>query len=127
LVGSNTKEALRIYGQILDKDPDYPWVHLSQLEIYRSPVFRDRQKLQASFSVMTRVCPAMFAPYGYLNEVPDNDLAARAAQKLRAMLRALQAPRQMAYYSNLWAVEFRLLPAAEHNQERKHRLIQPGW
>jgi len=119
LVGSNTKEALRIYGQILDKDPDYPWVHLSQLEIYRSPVFRDRQKLQASFSVMTRVCPAMFAPYGYLNEIPDNALAAHAAQFLRAMLRALQSPRQLAYYRNLWAVEFRLLPAAEHNQERK--------
>jgi hypothetical protein len=46
LVRSDTKEALRIYASILEKDPDYPWVHFSQLEIYRSPRFLDRAKVR---------------------------------------------------------------------------------
>src|SRR6266542_3466874 len=33
LVGSDTRQALQIYARILEKDPDYPWVHLSQLEV----------------------------------------------------------------------------------------------
>jgi hypothetical protein len=58
LVGFDTKEALRLYGEILAKDPENPWVHYSQLEIFRSDAFRDRAKLRASFDAVTRACPA---------------------------------------------------------------------
>lgn len=119
LVGSNTKEALRIYAQILEKDPDYPWAHLSQLEILRSPAFRDRSKLEASFSVITRVCPALLEPYRYLTSIADNGAASRAAEKLRAMLKDAKNPLDLALFRTLWAVEFRVRPAAEQDQERK--------
>ena len=87
LVGSNTPEALRLYREILDKDPDYPWVHLSQIEVYRSKnVFRNREKLTQSFLTITRVCPALFEPYLDLNEIADDAQAAQGAAKLRIML-----------------------------------------
>ena len=113
LVGSNTREALRLYAQILEKDPDYPWVHLSQLEIFKAEGFRDRQKLEASFEVVTRACPASFAPYYYLDQLPDHELAVRAAAKLRVMLQGAQTGRDLGAYRALWKSELQTLPNEE--------------
>jgi thiol-disulfide isomerase/thioredoxin len=118
LVGSNTGEALRLYAQILEKDPDYPWVHLSQLEILRSSGFRDRKKLEASFETFTRVCPSSFAPYRWLGEVPGEAAVARAAATLRAMLKDAKNDRDLARYSALWSAEFRVRPKAEEDDEK---------
>ena len=101
LVGSDTKAALRIYAQILEQDPDYPWVHLSQLEIYRAETFRDYKKLDESFVAITRVCPALYDPYRYLSAIADNELAARAALKLRTMLKDATEPTQLALFRGL--------------------------
>ena len=119
LVGSDTRQALRIYARILEKDPDFPWVHLSQLEIFRAEAFRDRAKLAASFSVIQRVCPSSFQPYSYLNEIEDNDTVARAATTLRALLKDANGARELRLFATLWAVEFRVRPPAEHEKERK--------
>jgi thiol-disulfide isomerase/thioredoxin len=119
LVGSNTPQALREYAQILARDPDYPWVHLSQLEIYRADAFRDRKKLEASFAAVTRACPASLEPYRYLNEVADNDAAARGAETLRRLLEAATDPGDLELYGTLWAVESRVRPASERDDQRK--------
>lgn len=119
LVGSDTKEALRIYAQILEKDADYPWVHLSQLRIFMSDVFRDRKKLQSSFETFTRVCPASLAPYFFLDQIPDHDLAMRAAAKLREMLKDAKDPRDLATYSVLWKVELQALPGEEAGERKQ--------
>jgi len=87
LVGSDTRQALHIYARILEKDPDYPWVHLSQLEIYRAEAFRDRAKLAASFSVIQRVCPSLFQPYSSFNNILSFAAAPRAAAMLTALLK----------------------------------------
>jgi thiol-disulfide isomerase/thioredoxin len=119
LVGSNTPEALRIYSQILEKDPDYPWVHLSQLEIFWSPSFRDRKKLEASFETFTRVCPSSFAPYRWLGELPDEGGLVRAAARLRAMLKDATNDQDLVRYSVLWSTEFRVRPKSEEDDEKR--------
>jgi thiol-disulfide isomerase/thioredoxin len=117
LVGSNSKEALRLFAQILEKDPDYPWVHLSQLEIFKSVGFRDRKRLQESFETFTRVCPSSIAPYHYLDQIPDHDLAMRAAAKLRVKLKDTTDERELAAYRVLWAVELQTLPNEEETRQ----------
>jgi thiol-disulfide isomerase/thioredoxin len=119
LVGSNTPGALKIYAQILAKDPEYPWVHLSQLEIYRAEAFRDRRKLEASFVTLRRVCPAEWKPFEYLSQIEDTGLVAREAARLRELLAASKDPRSLRLYGVLWAAEFRLRPAGEHEAERR--------
>jgi thiol-disulfide isomerase/thioredoxin len=119
LVGSDTRQALRIYARILEKDPAYPWVHLSQLEIYRAEAFRDRAKLAASFSIIQRVCPSSFQPYSYLNEIADDDTVARGVAKLRTLLKEANDVRELRLFATLWAVEFRVRPPAGHEEERK--------
>ena len=119
LVGSDTKQALQLYARILEKDPDYPWVHLSLSEIYRSEAFRDRAKLAASIATVQRVCPSSLVPYSYVNEVTDNEAAANAAVKLRALLKDSSSAGDLRLYSTLWALEFRVRPTAEHDEERK--------
>lgn len=119
LVGSDTPEALRLYARILAKDPDYPWVHLSQLEIYRSSVFRDRKRLEASFETFTRVCPSSFAPYRWLGEIPDDGELARASARLRTMLKDATNDRDLARYNTLWSAEMRVRPKAEEDDEKR--------
>jgi hypothetical protein len=105
LVGFDTKQALRIYSEILEKDPDNPWVHYSQLEIYRSQAFRNREKLRVSFDTVTRACPSWTEPYRYLTALDDDTLVPRA-ERLRAMLDASKDPRELRSYSTLWSAEF---------------------
>jgi len=119
LVGSNTPEALKIYAQILAKDPDYPWVHLSQLEIYRAEAFRDRGKLAASYMTLRRVCPAEWKPFEYLSEIEDTDLLAREAAQLRGLLASSKDPHSLRLFRVLWAAEFRVRPKQEHDAERR--------
>jgi len=118
LVGFNTKEALRIYSAILEKDSDYPWVHYSQLEIYRHPMFLDRAKLSQSFDALVRVCPAWIEPYRYLADMDDSAVATRATQ-LRTMLQASSDPKELKLYTTLWTAEFRVLPKSDHEAERQ--------
>lgn len=120
LVGGNTGEALRQYSKILERDPDYPWVHLSQLEIFKAEGFRDRNRLQASFETFTRVCPSSIAPYHYLDQIPDHDLATRAAARLRLMLKDAPSERDLTAYPVLWKVELQILP----NEEETRRIAE---
>ncbi len=119
LVGSSTPEALKIYGQILAKDPDYPWVHLSQLEIYRAEAFRDRKKLESSFATLRRACPSLWEPYEYLGEIENTELVAQEATRLRELLTASTDPRSVMLYRVLWATEFRVRPKTESDAERR--------
>lgn len=112
LVGFDTKRALGIYAEILEKDPDNPWVHYSQLEIYRSDTFRDRAKLRASFDAVTRACPAWIEPYRYLTAF-DDDALEQPAGRLRALLESSKDPHDLRLYSTLWSAEFRLKPNEE--------------
>jgi|GEM_PF-644475 len=119
LVGSNTPEALRVYSQILAKDPDYPWVHLSQLEIFRAEPFRDRKKLESSFMTLRRACPALWEPYEYLGEIDNAGLVAREAANLRELLATSKDPRTVVLYRALWAAEFRGRSPAGQEVERQ--------
>jgi thiol-disulfide isomerase/thioredoxin len=119
LVGSNTPEALKIYAQILAKDPDYPWVHLSQLEIYRAEAFRDRKKLEFSFVTLRRACPSLWEPYEYLGEIENTELVAQEATHLREFLTASKDPRSLSLYRALWAAEFRIRPKTESDAGRQ--------
>jgi thiol-disulfide isomerase/thioredoxin len=119
LVGSHTPEALKIYAQIVAKDPDYPWAHLSQLEIYRAEAFRDRRKLAASFATIRRVCPSELKPFEYLSEIEDAGVVAREAVQLRELLAASKDPHGLGLYRVLWAAEFRVRPKDEHDAERR--------
>jgi hypothetical protein len=119
LVGSHTPDALKIYAQILAKDPEYPWVHLSQLEIYRAEAFRDRQKLAASYETLRRVCPSEWKAFEYLGEIEDTAFVAREAARLREFLAASKDPRSLRLYRVLWAAEFRIRPKPEHDAERR--------
>lgn len=118
LVGSGTADALKVYSEILAKDPDYPWVHLSQLEIYRAEAFRDRKKLELSYVTLRRACPALWEPYEYLGEIENTELVAQEAIRLREFLTASTDPRSFSLYRVLWAAEFRTRPAKENDIER---------
>jgi len=118
LVGSDTQEALRIYSAILARDPDYPWVHYSQLLVFRSSAFRDRVKLEASFEALTRVCPSWTEPYRYLTSM-DEDAASRAAARLRGIITRSTDPVDARLYPLLWQTELRVRPKSEQDAEKQ--------
>jgi len=112
LVGFDTKEALRIYARILQKDADYPWVHYSQLEIFRASAFHDRDKLRGSFETITGECPSWTEPYRYLVAMNDDGIAPAAA-RLRGVIERSKDRSVLALYSTLWTAEFRTRAKSE--------------
>ncbi len=119
LVGSKTPEALTRFARILERDGDYPWIHLSQLEIYRADAFRDRARLAASFAVLQRVCPELWKQYDYLAQLPGEAQAADAARRLRTLLQGAKNPRELRLYRTLWAAEFRVQASTGQDAVRR--------
>jgi thiol-disulfide isomerase/thioredoxin len=117
LVGFHSEEALRLYGEILKRNLNYPWVHYSQLQIYSSPAFHDRAKLLASFDTITRVCRAWIEPYRFLTGLEDNTLPIRAS-RFRTLLASSTETDELKLYTSLWSSEFRIQPRPEVEKQR---------
>ena len=119
LLGSNSREAIQQFRAILEKDSEYPWVHVPLMEIYRSDTFKDLPALRASFQKITSLCPGLLAPYQYLGQVDDPVFVSRAARHLRQLLASTSDRDDLGLYASLWAAEFRTTPKSEQEALRK--------
>lgn len=119
LVGRNTKEAIELSNKLTQLSPDFPWGHLQLADIYNYPNFRDVPKSMEHLKQWTSRCPNSMEAFRLISRSGDKNLMTSAAQSLRSRLESSTATEDLVYWSELWALEFKVKPVPEHAQLRK--------
>ena len=130
-VGANTKQVLPDLEAIAAA---VPRAHLTLIQIYQAPVFKDAKKAREHLEAFVTACPSSLAAYQYFDSVEPSDFLTQATSHLRTLLQARHDPESFTYWSTLWSLEFRAKPLAEHETLRKQvaadltrlRAIDPG-
>ena len=119
LIGRGTKEAIAISARLAQQSPDFPWTHIQLAEIYTYANFRDPAKSNEHLKQWIAKCPSTLHGMGFITRSGDKEMMTAAAQRVRARLEASKEPDDLGYWDDLWALEFKLKPVAEHPEVRK--------
>lgn len=119
LVGRQTKEAIQLETKLTQESPEFPWPHLQLAEIYSYPNFRDAAKLKEHLKLWSEQCPTNLAGLGLISRFSDKETMSSTAQRLRARLESSTNNDDLAYWDQLWTLEFKLKTVPEHAKERE--------
>lgn len=119
LVGRNTKESIETLNKVARQSPDFPWAYVELGRIYTYPAFRDQAKSRENLKQWATKCPAALDDVYLFSRSGDQELMRDALRRLRAHLATSDDPSDLRYYSDAWALEFKLKPVPEHPQVRK--------
>ncbi|HEX7774353.1 MAG TPA: redoxin family protein, partial [Pyrinomonadaceae bacterium] len=119
LIGRNTKEVIELSNKLLQLSPDFPWAHLQLAEIYDYPTFKDTTKSAEHLKQFTSKCPKSLDGLRLIARTGNKTLMTSAAQSLRSRRESSTAIEDLAYWDQLWTLEFKIKPVPEHEQVRK--------
>jgi hypothetical protein len=119
VVGRQSPEAIKLFSTALEKDPKFPWPHLSLARIYGSPVFQDKAKQKAHVLAFLDACPDVREGYEVLGGLDDRTLMRERAGQWRARLAKRSDNDAMIAYTTLWSLEFKAAPPSEYDVLRK--------
>jgi tetratricopeptide (TPR) repeat protein len=130
-IGVNTKQLILQFERLA---PSVPSAYLNLANIYQSPSFKDPKKARENLEGFIKVCPSSVRAFGYLRSMEPSDFLRQSVVRLRRLLTETNDPDSLASFNTLWALEFRVKPAAEHDTLRKQvaedlerlRSIDPG-
>lgn len=118
LVGKRTPEAIRIFDEIVAKDPSFPWPYRMLVNVYRSPVFSDQAKAKANLKAFIERCPDTTAAAQLAANLDSSEDLAKFAERLRNRIAGKLDRESVNAYSSLWRIEFKVTPAPEHARVR---------
>lgn len=115
LVGRNTPQAIEML-QALEKSSEVPHAHLILAGIHYFYKFKDTEKLHADIEGFLKQCPAPLdsRTVQTIAISGTNEQMARTAAALRKRLLRESDPLLQGVWENLWRMEFKARPAAEH-------------
>jgi len=119
LIGRQSPESIKLFGQALEKAPKFRWPHLSLVTLYKSPVFQNKDQAASHMKAFLDACPESFEGYRTLTRFDDKQLALQGAAKLRPLLQPRTDPEALSAYSTLWSLEFKAHPPSEYDPLRK--------
>ena len=119
LYGRNTKELIKLATKLTQDAPQFPWPHLQLAEIYFAPNFRDPAKSKEHLKLLFEKCPNNTAGLTMLSRSGDKELMSAVAQRLRARLESSTDNDDLAYWDQLWTIEFKLKTVPEHPKQRE--------
>lgn len=119
LIGRNTKETIELSNKLIQLSPDFPWAHLQLAEIYDYPTFKDSTKSVEHLKQWMSKCPKSLDALRLISRAGNKNLMTSAAQSLRSRLESSTAIDDLAYWDQLWTLEFKIKPVPEHEQLRK--------
>lgn len=130
-VGVNTKEVLPALEAVASS---VPRAHLTLIQIYQAPVFKDAKKAREHLEAFVKTCPDTLAAYQYFDSVEPSDFLTRGVVRLRALLQQRRDPESFGSWPTLWSLEFKARPMSEHEALRQQvaedlkrlRTIDPG-
>jgi thiol-disulfide isomerase/thioredoxin len=119
LIGRGTKEAIALSQKLAQQSPDFPWAHIQLAEIYTYANFRDPAKSNEHLKQWIAKCPSTIHGIGFITRSGDKEMMTTAAQRVRARLEASTEIDDLGYWDDLWTLEFKLKPVAQHPEVRK--------
>jgi len=119
LVGRKSPAAIKLFDGALEREPKFPWPHLSLVSIYMSPAFLEKEKAKTNMKAFLAACPSSLEGYEQLTRMDDRELARQGAERLRPFLQTRRDPEGIGAYTILWALEFKAHPPAEYDPLRK--------
>jgi hypothetical protein len=119
LMGTQTREAIAQLEKHLGRWPDFAWSHLSLVEIYQAPAFRDRDKARQHLEAFMKGCPSSLEAFRFIRSMESSDFVRQASEKLLALIQNATEPEAVRAYTTLWALEFRVRPVSEHEALRQ--------
>jgi hypothetical protein len=130
-IGVNTKQLI---PRLETLGAGVPSAYLDLVRIYQSPNFKDPKKAQENLEAFMKVCPSSPHAFDYLRRMELSDFVRQRTVRLRSLLGESDDPDSLVGFGTLWALEFRVKPAAEHEALRKQvaedlrrlRGIDPG-
>ncbi len=114
LVGTKTPEAIALFDQVLEKDARFAPAHLSLVEIYRAPNFRDNGKARDHLAAWMTLCPEGLEGFHFLERWETSDFLREQVVRMRTLLETRHDRDAMAYYRTLWRLEFQASPANQY-------------
>ena len=119
LYGRDTREAIKLATKLTQATPQFPWPHLQLAEIYFTPNFRDPAKFKEHLKLFFEKCPNNTAGLAMLSRSNDKEMMSAVAQRLRARLESSTDNDDLAYWDQLWTLEFKLKTIPEHPKQRE--------
>jgi len=115
-IGVNTKQLIPQFDRLAASVPS---AYLNLVNIYQSPNFKDPKRARENLEGFMKACPSSVRAFSYLRSMEPSDFVRQSAERLRRLLSETNDPDSLASFSTLWALEFRVKPAAEHDALRK--------
>lgn len=120
LWGLSTAEGFALVKGVSERNPEFPWGHLTLARYYEHNSLRDDAARDRHLAEFLKLCPASLEPQPYdrffFGSQPP-EFRAKASAALRGRLRELDTPQALAAYSALWQMEFQR-PQEEHAEIR---------
>jgi hypothetical protein len=115
-IGVGTKQLIPQFEKLAASVPS---AYLNLVNVYQSPNFKDAQKAQENLQAFMNACPTSVRAFSYLRSMAPSDFVRQSAEQLRRLLSETNDPELLASFGTLWALEFRVKPATEHDILRK--------
>jgi thiol-disulfide isomerase/thioredoxin len=120
LEGRDTPQAIKILESLETAHPNEAQVPLELVTIFESGKFKDKARAQQELVTFLKVCPAPLS-VNALTAISQNgtqEQMANVAIAVRAQLEKETSPLFRTIWPNLWNIEFRAHPPAEHDAVR---------
>jgi thiol-disulfide isomerase/thioredoxin len=116
---SQVRESRETLNRLVETVPQFPWPHLTLVEIAEWPGNSDRGGVEEHLHAFQTACPNALEGYGYPASVKDPEMIRSGAAQLRRLLSVRTDAVVWRYYPVLWELEFRATPKEEHDKARQ--------
>ncbi|HEY3740956.1 MAG TPA: hypothetical protein VGL53_13980 [Bryobacteraceae bacterium] len=121
LFETDTPESIRLAQVARAKAPDFPYPALLLAQIYSEGQRADANKFRENLRAYFTMCPAStdYMAMRLLPKLADREVTAKLATALRKRLEPETDLWKVLQFQELWALEFRATPPAQHDALRK--------
>jgi thiol-disulfide isomerase/thioredoxin len=120
--GFDTAKAEAMLNDLIAKEPNFPWPHLTIAELTDRSGARDAKKAETHLRAFLAACPSSVEGWALLRTVEDPEMIRNGATRLRALLEARVDSWSLPYWRYLWDLEFRSAPKDQQEPVRQRVL-----
>jgi thiol-disulfide isomerase/thioredoxin len=121
LVDTDTPKAVDLLQKSIAKDSSYPWPYLGLAKIHETGTFLDVVQLRSRLGSFLQFCPNSLDSEAWqlMTRHATAEMAASNAERLRKILTDDKNPDHLQFWTTVWNLEFKGVPATDHEQLRK--------